>query len=103
LKFAATIVGVIYLQGLILNLIFGSFSWLGGASAPGPWWWYVSGGALVTGLAAIILEGIGLFFGKGFTFQDGASQFRKSAGFAALILIVIAVVIGGPIYHISQQ
>ena len=97
------VLAAVYAQGLIFNALWGIFAWLGGKDIPGPWWWYATVGALITGAVALVLEAVGTFLVGGFTFGDNASTARKNVGVAMLVLLLVTLLIGWPLYHISQQ
>lgn len=93
----------VYLYGAILEIAGLGWSWLVGREIPHYTWWQFLLAPFAIGAIAAALEGLGTFVSGGFTFDQTESKVRLSFGKVAFVVLLLLLLIGVPIYHVSQQ
>ena len=96
------IVGI-YVYGATLEIAGLGWAWLESRNPPQYQWWEYLLAPFAIGAIAAVLEGLGTFFADGFTFDKTESKVRLAAGKVALVVLLLVLLIGIPMYHISQQ
>jgi hypothetical protein len=97
------IIAVAYAYGFLLGCLSLLWSWASGRSSPQLEWWQYLLAPFALGLAAFILEATGTFLTNGFTFGQTASAARISAGRIVLVVLLVLLLMGWPVYQITQQ
>lgn len=97
------IVAVAYGYGLLLGSLSLLWSWTVGRGAPQLVWWQYLLAPLAIGAAAFVLEAVATFFMNGFAFEKSASASRLAAGKVAFVVLLVLLLVGWPMYQISQQ
>ena len=100
---AGAIVAVAYAYGLLLGCFSLLWSWAFGRGTPQLEWWQYLLAPFAIGGAAFVLEAAGTFLTNGFTFGETASAVRLTAGKVALVVLLALLLVGWPMYLISQQ
>lgn len=96
-------IGILYAYGAFLGTIGMAWSWLEDRGVPQLLWWQFLLAPFVIGATAVALEGLGTFLINGFAFDQTESKVRVELGKAVLVALLLVLVIGLPIYHMSQQ
>lgn len=96
-------IGILYAYGAFLGAIGLAWSWLGDRGVPQLLWWQYLLAPFAIGAAAFALEGIGTFCADGFTFGYTESKARLVAGKVALVVLLLALLLGWPMYRIAHQ
>ena len=95
-------VAFIYGYGALLGAFSLVWSWIAGRDISQLTWWQYLLAPLAIGLSALVLEALGTFLSNGFSIEP-ANSARRTAGSVALVVVVLLLVIGWPIYHMSQS
>jgi hypothetical protein len=103
LKVVAIILTAIYLVGAIYWGADVLLAWFRGGTLPSGKWWHLVIAPVAIGLVVVVLQAIGHFLDNGFSFAATQSQFRQRAGEATIVLLMIAIAIGWPLYQIAHQ
>jgi hypothetical protein len=97
------IVGIVYVYGAILGIIGFAWSWFSDYDLPRLEWWQFVLAPLAIGVVALAVEALGTFVASGFTFGHTESRSRLMAGKVAFVLLLLALLVGLPMYQISHQ
>jgi hypothetical protein len=97
-----TFVGILYAYGVFLGVIGVAWSWLGDRSLPQLLWWQYLLAPFAIGAVAFALEGLGTFCASGFTFGYTESKVRMAAGKTSMVVLLVALLLGWPMYRISH-
>ncbi len=96
-------IGLVYAYGAFLGVVGLVFSWLWDRGIPQLQWWQFLLAPFAIGLAAAALEGLGTFCASGFTFGQTESKARLIVGKVAIIVLLLVLLLGIPMYKISHQ
>lgn len=102
-KHAGAIVAVAYGYGLLLGGFGLVWSWATGRNLAQLEWWQYLFAPLAIGAAAFVLEAVGTFLKNGFAFGQAESPVRLAAGKVVLVVLIVLLLIGWPMYEISQR
>lgn len=97
------IVAVAYGYGLLLGSLSLLWSWAVGRGTPQLEWWQYLLAPFAIGAAAFVLEAVATFLMNGFVVVPSASASRLAAGKVALVVLLVLLLVGWPMYQISQQ
>ena len=95
-------VGILYAYGAFLGVIGVAWSWLGDRSVPQLLWWQYLLAPFAIGAVAFALEGLGTYCAGGFTFGHTESKVRLAAGKAAIVVLLVTLLLGWPMYRIAH-
>ena len=99
---ACAFVGMVYAYGAFLGAFGLVWSWFWDRGTPQLQWWQFLLAPFAIGAAALALEGLGSFCGRGFTFGHTESWARLATGKIAIVVLILALLVGWPMYQISQ-
>ena len=100
---AGAIVAVAYGNGVLLGCICLLWSWAAGLATPPLKWWQHILAPLAIGAAAFVLEAMGTSPLNGFTFEHPPSVLGLERGKTALVVLLVLLLVGWPVYQIAQQ
>lgn len=100
---AGAMVAVAYGYGLLIGSVGLLWSWALGRGTPQLEWWQYLFAPLAIGTAAFVLEALGTFLMNGFTVGHPASALRLRGGKVALVVLLVLLLVGWPMYQIAQQ
>ena len=91
-----------YGYGALLGALTLAWFWMTRRDIPQLTWWQYLLAPLAIGLGALMLEALGMFLSNGFSMKPVNSAPRRTAGNVALVVAVLLLVLGWPIYQMSQ-
>lgn len=99
---ACALVGMVYAYGTFLGTIGLVWSWFWDRGMPQLQWGQFLLAPFAIGVTALALEGLGSFCGRGFTLGHTESWMRLAAGKIVIVILLLALHVGWPMYQISQ-
>ena len=94
-------IGILYAYGVIFGVIGVVWSWLGDRSVSQLLWWQYLLAPFAIGAVAFALECLGTFCAGGFTFGTTESKARLMAGKVAIVILLVTLLLGWPMYRIA--
>ena len=101
-KHIGTGVAFVYGYGMLLGIFGFIWSWAAGRNVPQLTWWQLLLAPFAFGIGALALEALGTFLFNGFSFKRVQSTPRLTAGKVAVVVFMLLLVIGLPMYLMSQ-
>lgn len=95
-------IGILYAYGVFLGCIGVAWNWLWNRGMPGLLWWQFLLAPFAIGAAAFALEGMVAFCSGGFTLGHTASLTRRLAGKVFLVVLLVMLLLGWPMYSVSH-
>lgn len=100
---ASAFIGILYAYGVFLGVIGVAWSWFGDRSLLQLLWWQYLLAPFAIGAVAFAVEGLGTFCAGGFTVGHTESQVRLAAGKAAIVVLLVTLLFGLPMYRIAHS
>lgn len=101
-KHIGTGVAFVYGYGMLLGIFGFIWSWAAGRNVPQLTSWQLLLAPFAFGIGALALEALGTFLFNGFSFKRVQSTPRLTAGKVAVVVLMLLLVIGLPMYLMSQ-
>ena len=95
-------IGILYAYGVFLGVIGFAWNWLWDRGVPQLRWWQYLLVPFAIGAVVFALEGVGTFCAGGFTVGHTESKARLVGGKAAIVVLLVALLLGWPMYRIAN-